>query len=1396
MVTRLQYTSDRSRRITEQPQKKSFWGGVGNVLGKAVDVISTPLYGMIGAGRGIARGDWNIPQTFGQGVREKQNWYNVADDLKLQGIPRHIVGTGGNFFLDPMNAVGAGLAAKVIRGADKGADALKLSQAGNKVFKQVTAELMSGLGKADDVSSVTRQAAKLGSTLGRREQIMNEAYQIMKGKTAANPRLLARGGVVFQPTGHTLIPKEVFSVPAKAVWSAGKKIPIVGSILKKTEQLANDVGKLFTTRLRNTKADEARELARMEKGAAQILSTKVAREFGDMSLPPEKMNEALDILQDRTGSWFDEAGTLISDPASVITKTVDKADDTLKGYKASFGKQFKVKPFDGPSLFTTYADTVLDEAAPIAQLIKDPGKYSWNEAEYMFDLLDPNPVPLTPAKMQFIQAKAKEIEAGLRNGVFTAEDHFNLLDMVSTLRKAGEETVIRDIGSYEKLLRETGSLFGQHYQHAKDTIKGTLKEYESVWATMADLAKQNISINGMPKVMRRVVKDPEVIALVQKSRKLFDELINAELAEGIMTPRRAGYLPHILENPTSPEALEFVNLASDPGFTRSQMLQGTIQEINKRAGKDLLATDLAKLAAIRTYKSKTAIAQHRYLQTLLSLGKEIGPEDLDGYVLKADEAFYTLKPGQKFNLKVDTELDEVLGLGADDAISVTAKADKAVDATYDAEKSYDAWLGKGGGSDAMYEDWKMTQAVESGTTKDVMDMTGAELQSLGKSAKQVAERQVTDGGLGIKAGSQEDMMKQLEAMLKDNAQTNSMSKAKTVDITQSSKKSPYFQKDVDKFSRATKLISRGSPSSSSAAYATAAGELSNTGKYSASDIVGISAEGNRASRIAPDFEEINKAIQANASFITDIPKDRLRPYNVGEREVAQTLVDAGYKEVTPGFWKHETIEAPPVQVSLTPKVKEIPTNSPDLPTTKATIAEKVVETAKKADGPRTFVIPREVADHLKTYEKRMRDPGTMEQVLKEYFDPLQNFWKGWVMGTTPGTAMRNMVGNLWNNWLAGTKGRNYVTATDLLNHIDDPEYLRTKIIKTAYGNMTGEELIEDFVKGGILDKGFYGADINTGLDAIDTFTDTKIRNAGDLFSPRKNPLPRAIFKGQTYIENLGYLAHYIGKVEDGYNPFDAILSVKKYLFDYSDLTEVERKVLKRLMPFYTFTRKNIPLQLERLLASPTKYSAIAKMKWMMQEIAPEDDNRFQYLPEWLKSPMAIRLPWKDREGKDLYIDFTDWIPAGQLNMLDDPIKDIGVQMSSPLLKAPVEMALNYNSYYGEPISKYPGQREKLLGVSVDKKLAYFMKQFRLANEMNRLVAYETPDSKKSPEERLGRYLTGLRLDRYDWKKSQYVETKKGKSTMRDAIKRDLYLAKESGDEDMQRYLQEMLNGLR
>ncbi len=126
------------------------------------------------------------------------------------------------------------------------------------------------------------------------------------------------------------------------------------------------------------------------------------------------------------------------------------------------------------------------------------------------------------------------------------------------------------------------------------------------------------------------------------------------------------------------------------------------------------------------------------------------------------------------------------------------------------------------------------------------------------------------------------------------------------------KRSSFFTKDHAKALRATQYVGQGSPRSSTHSYAVAMGPLANTGIYGPRDVVFVSCEGNRTGRFRPvvdgvprgAYAQLDKAIAAGAAIVVDVPFDRERSYNVGEREVAAYLLSKGLVEREPGLFSH------------------------------------------------------------------------------------------------------------------------------------------------------------------------------------------------------------------------------------------------------------------------------------------------------------------------------------------------------------------------------------------------------------------------------------------------------------------------------------------------------------
>ena len=102
----------------------------------------------------------------------------------------------------------------------------------------------------------------------------------------------------------------------------------------------------------------------------------------------------------------------------------------------------------------------------------------------------------------------------------------------------------------------------------------------------------------------------------------------------------------------------------------------------------------------------------------------------------------------------------------------------------------------------------------------------------------------------------------------------------------------------------------------------------------------------------------------------------------------------------------------------------------------------------------------------------------------------------------------------------------------------------------------------------------------------------------------------------------------VGALSKGMNMEDALNVAAKGGFDYRALTTFESKVLRRIIPFYSFNRKNVELQLKVLGENPQRINQIIRSVenvqnlWETNLTAEEKENLPAYLKEYLSVPIG------------------------------------------------------------------------------------------------------------------------------------------------------------------------------
>lgn len=391
----------------------------------------------------------------------------------------------------------------------------------------------------------------------------------------------------------------------------------------------------------------------------------------------------------------------------------------------------------------------------------------------------------------------------------------------------------------------------------------------------------------------------------------------------------------------------------------------------------------------------------------------------------------------------------------------------------------------------------------------------------------------------------------------------------------------------------------------------------------------------------------------------------------------------------------------------------------NLPITVKVVGGKVPPGYKQLTikGLENFAVPEIVAKQMDRTFKAFSSIEEVEEFVKGY-DKLLNFWKGTATFINPAFHTRNAVSNAWQLFLAGV---NPAKGGDYLTELKVRKGLRAG--KPLDDILSGEELRlfkEYSEEMGLRSTGSFSVDIEKDVSKLqDNFV---FEVGGAVGEWLENGAKYSLYK---QLRNKGF-----GKAE-------AAAEVRKYLFDYSDLTPFERNFYKRIFPFYTWTRKNLPLQVSMLIQKPEKISVIAKARAAIEDTQGGESLDPKYIPEWLKEAYPVYLG-EDNNGLQRFVKLEGFLPSVDLNRVFR-LQELPEEMLSPIFKTPLELITNYDMFLEREIKEFKGDRDFLglipftdIGVDVDPKIAKVARTFRPVGEIQKFVKDEARRVQPTP----------------------------------------------------------------
>lgn len=248
----------------------------------------------------------------------------------------------------------------------------------------------------------------------------------------------------------------------------------------------------------------------------------------------------------------------------------------------------------------------------------------------------------------------------------------------------------------------------------------------------------------------------------------------------------------------------------------------------------------------------------------------------------------------------------------------------------------------------------------------------------------------------------------------------------------------------------------------------------------------------------------------------------------------------------------------------------------------------------------------DIAPEISEYAKMTVAPEAVSSFAKT-MDQWNRLWKSYAtvpIITGTGFHTKNSIGNMFNNHLAGVGAYAYGEAGQIQKDIWQAKRAHPDLSvpdALAANGVDADRIakVELALENQVLEEGFFNTDLTGKAELAIEGKRGKGQRIAAKFDPRN---PEQMFGVPTgrkvgeHIEDNARLAHFISKLDETGDAAQAAASVRKYLFDYGDLTPFERKVMKRVHAFYTFTRKNTPLQFEELVRNPAAVNRLAALE--------------------------------------------------------------------------------------------------------------------------------------------------------------------------------------------------------
>jgi len=191
-----------------------------------------------------------------------------------------------------------------------------------------------------------------------------------------------------------------------------------------------------------------------------------------------------------------------------------------------------------------------------------------------------------------------------------------------------------------------------------------------------------------------------------------------------------------------------------------------------------------------------------------------------------------------------------------------------------------------------------------------------------------------------------------------------------------------------------------------------------------------------------------------------------------------------------------------------------------------------------------------------------------------------------------------------------------------------------------------------------------------------------LETAGKYTISEKSPVFKVARSVGNFIETQQKATAYLTALNQGKSIEEALKLAATAGFDYRKLTAFESKVMRRIIPFYSFTKNNVALQLKTIGEHPERINQIVKFFQAGSgaiggtELTAEQKKD---LPAYIQN--SLGLQWSDTpEGLKQFIYSLGSPIEAFTGLLEQNVILKGISMMNPLLKAPIEIGTGKDSF--------------------------------------------------------------------------------------------------------------------